>query len=160
MLIRAATQADLPQIGALWNAMIRDTTATFTSREKSAANLAELLGSRRDAFLVADDGGTCMGFITWGGFRAGDGYVHTAEHSIITTNHGQGTGRALMDAAMAKARTQGIHVMLAAIGGENNAAVAFHQRLGFTKTGHLPQVGRKMGRWHDLILMSKTLTAP
>ena len=61
---------------------------------------------------------------------------------------------------MAKARTQGIHVMLAAIGGENNAAVAFHQRLGFTKTGHLPQVGRNMGRWHDLILMSKTLTAP
>ena len=50
--------------------------------------------------------------------------------------------------------------MLAAIGGENNAAVAFHQRLGFTKTGHLPQVGRNMGRWHDLILMSKTLTAP
>lgn len=160
MLIRAAQQADLAEIGALWNAMIRDTTATFTTQEKSAADLAALLYSRRDAFLVADLNGTCAGFITWGSFRAGPGYVHTAEHSIIASTHGTGTGRALMDAAIGQVRSQGIHVMIAAIGGENNAAVAFHERLGFAKTGHLPQVGRKMGRWHDLILMSRTLTAP
>ena len=160
MLIRAATRADLEEIGALWNAMIRDTTATFTTQEKSAADLSALLEGRSDAFLVADVNGTCAGFITWGPFRAGPGYAHTAEHSIITATHGIGIGRALLQAALDQARGQGIHVMVAAIGGENSAAVEFHTRLGFAKTGHLPQVGHKMGRWHDLILMSRTLTAP
>lgn len=160
MLIRAATQADIVQIAALWNTMIRDTTATFTTQEKSAADLTELLNVRRNAFLVADDNGRCAGFITWGDFRAGPGYVHTVEHSIITATHGRGVGRALMEAAIEQARTQGINVMVAAIGGENPAAMAFHTRLGFAKTGHLPQVGRKMGRWHDLILMSRIITAP
>ncbi|WP_298861147.1 GNAT family N-acetyltransferase [uncultured Sulfitobacter sp.] len=160
MLIRAATANDLLQIKALWNAMIRDTTATFMSVQKSDEDLAALFAVRRDAFLVAELGGICAGFITWGPFRAGDGYVHTAEHSIITQTHGKGIGRTLLKEAMSQAYVQGIHVMVAAIGGENTAAVTFHERLGFAKTGHLPQVGHKMGRWHDLILMSRTLTAP
>lgn len=160
MLIRAATAPDLPQVKELWNAMIRDTTATFTTLQKTDADLAELLSQRRDSFIVADKSGTCAGFITWGTFRAGPGYAQTAEHTIITASDGHGTGRALMDAALAQAQASGIHVMVAAIGGENTAAVAFHTRLGFAKTGHLPQVGRKMGRWHDLILMSRIITAP
>ena len=160
MLIRAATSADIEQIKVLWNAMIRDTTATFTTQQKSDADLAALLDARPDGFLVAQSGDTFAGFVTWGPFRSGDGYVHTAEHSIITAIHGKGAGRALMEAAISQARTQSLHVMVAAIGGENTAAVAFHARLGFAKTGHLPQVGRKTGRWHDLILMSRTLTAP
>jgi phosphinothricin acetyltransferase len=160
VLIRAASPADLPAIKALWNAMIRDTTATFTTVQKTDADLAALLASRPSALLVAEIGGACAGFITWGPFRAGPGYAHTAEHSVITARHQQGTGRALMETAMAQARGQGIHVMIAGISAENAAAVAFHHRLGFAKSGQLPQVGRKNGRWIDLILMSCDLDAP
>lgn len=160
MLIRAAQAGDLPTIKTLWNAMIRDTTATFTNVEKSDADLADLLTSRPKAFLVADIEGACAGFITWGPFRAGPGYAHTAEHSVITAQRVQGTGRALLEAAMAQARAQGIHVLIAGISAENTGAVAFHRRLGFAKSGQLPQVGRKDGRWIDLILMSRNLCAP
>ncbi|MEQ6202534.1 N-acetyltransferase family protein [Sulfitobacter sp. HNIBRBA2951] len=160
MLIRAATAADLEVVKALWNAMIRDTTATFTTALKTDADMAALLSARPDAFLVAEQDNTCLGFVTWGPFRAGPGYAHTAEHSIITAQHGRGTGRALMEAAIATAHSQGIHVMVAGIGSENPAAVAFHSRLGFAKTGHLPQVGTKAGRWHDLILMTRTIGTP
>ncbi len=160
MLIRAAAASDLPQIKTLWNAMIRETAATFTSVEKTDDDLATLLTTRRDALLVAEQGGACVGFITWTPFRPGPGYAHTAEHTIIVANSGNGAGRALIEAAILRARTQDIHVMVAAIGGENTAAIAFHSRLGFAKTGHLPQVGRKLGRWQDLILMSRIITAP
>lgn len=140
--------------------MICDTTATFTTDEKTGDDLDALIKARPDAFLVAETSGTFAGFITWGPFRAGPGYAHTAEHSIITTQSGQGTGRALMKAACAQAAAQGIHTMIACIGSENSAAVAFHGRLGFALAGRLPQVGRKAGRWHDLILMSKLLNTP
>lgn len=160
MLIRAAKPADLAVVLKMWNAMIRDTTATFTTILKTKSDLETLLADRRKAFLVAEVDGICAGFVTWGPFRAGPGYIHTAEHSIITAQHGIGTGRALMAAAIEAAQSQGIRVMVAGIGGENAAAVAFHSRLGFAKTGHLPQVGRKAGRWHDLILMSRIIDTP
>ena len=159
MLIRAPSAADLPAIGAMWNAMIRDTAATFTSTLKTDDDLHALLAQRPDSFLVAETSGTCAGFITWGAFRAGDGYAHTAEHSIVTATQGHGIGTALMQTALAQAEAQGIHVMVACIGGENTRAVAFHERLGFAKAGQLPKVGRKMGRWYDLILMSRVTSS-
>lgn len=155
MLIRPANAQDLPTIKALWNAMIRDTTATFTSQEKTDTDLRAMLEGRLNCFLVAEIEGICAGFVTWGTFRAGDGYVHTAEHSIITAKSGQGMGRALLLRALQQAHAQGIHVMVAGIGHENAAAVAFHQKLGFAMAGRLSQVGHKNGRWHDLILMSR-----
>jgi L-amino acid N-acyltransferase YncA len=159
VLIRAAIRADMPAIRALWNGMIRDTTATFTSTQKSDTDLLALLEARSDAFLVAEIDGSCAGFITWGPFRAGDGYDHTAEHSIITAHSGKGIGKALIGAALSQAHTQGIHMMVACIGGENERAVAFHARMGFAMAGQLPQVGRKRDRWHDLILMSRVTSS-
>ena len=157
MLIRDARAGDLPQVGALWNAMIAGTLATFTSQPKTDADLVALLAQRPGAFLVAEVDGGVAGFITWGPFRAGSGYRHTAEHTIITARPGTGIGRALIDAATLRATDQGIHVLVAAISSANPAAVAFHSRLGFAKTGHLPQVGRKNDQWLDLILMTRAL---
>ena len=75
----------------------------------------------------------------------------------ITAQQGRGVGHALLQAAERRAAGQGIHTLVAAISGENTAAMAFHTRQGFAQTGALPQVGRKQGRWLDLILMTKTL---
>lgn len=140
--------------------MIRDTTATFTTELKSDDALADLWERRTEAFLVAKAGTDVLGFITWGAFRAGPGYVQTAEHSIIAAQHRQGVGRALMNAAQLQAAGQGIHTFVAAISGDNIAAQIFHTRMGFVQTGRLPQVGRKQGRWLDLILMTKKLDLP
>jgi len=140
--------------------MIRDTTATFTSVEKTDADLKTVLETHSNAFLVAELDGVCAGFVLWGAFRAGPGYAHTAEHTVITDKQRRGTGRALLKSAMTHAKAQGIHVMVAGISGENTAALAFHSRLGFVRSGYLSQVGRKRGRWLDLVLMSRILDAP
>jgi phosphinothricin acetyltransferase len=160
MLIRPARPADLTQVKAMWNDMIRNTNATFTSIEKTDAVMEAMLADRRDSFLVAEAEARVVGFVTWGSFRTGDGYIHTVEHSIITAKSGQGLGRVLMEAAFATARSQGLHTMIAGIGHENTNAIAFHTRLGFAIAGRLPQVGYKNGLWHDLILMSRSLATP
>ncbi|AXI47468.1 GNAT family N-acetyltransferase [Sulfitobacter sp. SK012] len=158
-LIREAELRDAPAISELWNALIRDTTGTFTTVEKSHEDITMLIRDRSGSFLVAG-GDHVQGFVTWGQFRSGPGYAGTVEHSVIVGKSGQGMGRALMLAAQDAVIQQGIHVMIAAISGENPNAVAFHTAMGFEKVGHLPQVGQKSGRWLDLILMQKSLIAP
>jgi phosphinothricin acetyltransferase len=159
MIIRRAEAGDVSAILDIWNPLIRDTSVTFTTLEKTAQGLADDLATRGDAFLVAEAAGQILGFATYGAFRAGPGYAHTAEHSVILEGdaRGQGVGRALMARLEDHARTQGIHVLIAGVSGENEAAIAFHRAIGFTEAARLPEVGRKFGRWMDLVLLHKRL---
>ncbi|ABV92481.1 GCN5-related N-acetyltransferase [Dinoroseobacter shibae DFL 12 = DSM 16493] len=161
-MIRPATQDDAAQIAALWSALIRDTTVTFNSHEKTAADITALLADKAAAdqpFLVALHAGRVAGFATYGPFRNGPGYARTIEHSILldTAARGQGLGRGLMSALEDHARTRGMHTLWAGVSGENPAGVTFHRHLGFAEVATLREVGYKFGRWIDLVLMCKRL---
>lgn len=159
MIIRPATEADIPAILAIWNPHIRDSAATFTSVEQTPETLATEIAARAPAFLVAEVSGAVQGFASFGPFRAGPGYAHSAEHRVILDGCAlrQGAGRALMARLEGIARAEGIHVLIAAVSGENSGAIAFHKVIGFEQVGHLREVGRKFGRWMDLVLLQKTL---
>lgn len=155
--IRHAVRADASAIGALWNEVIRDTAITFNPAEKSLAEVEAEIAAR-PVFLIAEEAGF-LGFATFAQFRGGLGYAHTMEHTIHLgpAARGRGVGRALMAALAGEARATGAHMLVAAVSGENTRAIAFHAALGFELTGRMPEVGRKFGRWHDLVLMQKRL---
>ena len=155
-MIRAARPEDIPGIADIWNPIIRNTTVTFTAQIKSSQGLAEMIATR-PVFVVGQD--RVEGFATYGPFRGGDGYRHTAEHTIHLSPdaRGRGQGRALMTHLMEHARAAGIHTLWAGCSAENTGGIAFHERLGFTRTADLPQVGRKFDRWIDLILLHRML---
>jgi len=162
MKLRDAKQADLPAIADIWNREIAAGVATFTSEKKNVESLAALLSECRAAgrgFLVADQDGALLGFALYGPFRAGPGYVHTAEHTVYVAPSatGRGTGRALMEELEATARAAGVHVMVAAVSAENHAAITFHQHLGYREVARMPEVGRKFSRWLDLVLLQKRI---
>ncbi|KQB97222.1 GNAT family acetyltransferase [Loktanella sp. 1ANDIMAR09] len=155
-MIRAATRADAPQIAAIWNHAIRETTITFNPVEKSDAEVADL--TAQDC-LVWEDDGRVLGFARYFPFRGGEGYRFTVEHTIMLHQdaQGQGGGQQLMAALCAQAAAAGKHSMFAGCSAENAGAVAFHARMGFAEVARLPEVGFKFGRWIDLILMQKRL---
>jgi len=162
MILRPAESRDGGAILAIWNPIIRETIITFSSEEKTAESLSEMIAARRAAgheFLVADDGGRVLGFATYAQFRGGNGYAHAMEHTIIlgAASRGRGVGRALMVAIEAHARAAGAHRLVAGVSGENAAGVSFHEALGFRTLTRISEVGRKFGRWHDLVLMMKCL---
>jgi phosphinothricin acetyltransferase len=161
MKVRSATPEDAAAVTALWNRMIKDTLATFTTQAKTDVQIADMITARSPAFWVAETD-RVIGFATFGPFRSGPGYAATMEHTVIVDAAALrgGTGSALMDAVEAGARAQGGHVLVAGISSANPNAVAFHQQKGFTQVARMPEVGRKAGQWLDLILMQKTLIAP
>lgn len=158
MEVRVATPDDAEAIAAIWNAEILSGVSTFTTVEKTPQDVARAIKSA-EVFLVAAQGAAVLGFGTYGAFRGGPGYSATVEHTVYLTKgaRGCGLGRRLMERLETVARAQGHHVMVAAVGSENAAGVAFHKALGFQQVGRLPQVGRKFDRWMDLILLQKML---
>ncbi|MEP2533462.1 N-acetyltransferase family protein [Shimia sp.] len=164
MKLRQAIVDDADAITRIWNTEIREGVSTFNKTEKSVSEVLDIIEARGAAVLVAvdddaDNDDQVLGFATWAQFRGSVGYRHTFEHTIYLdhTARGCGLGRDLMQAIENGARRDGVHVLVACIGGENDAAVAFHARMGFEHAGHMPEVGRKFGRWMDLVLMQKLL---
>jgi len=157
MILRRATVADIPAILAIWNPLIRDTAVTFTTEERTHEGVAAHMAARGDAFIVAEEAGRVLGFATFGPFRPGPGYRHTAEHTVILAGaaRGHGTGRALMARLEEVARARGIRTLIGAVSSENTDAIAFHTATGFSRAGVLPAVGHKFGRWMDLVLFHK-----
>lgn len=161
MNIRPATASDAPAIARITNAIIRDTLVTFTTDERSAAQIAEDIKARGPGYLVAEHDSHVIGFATYGPFRTGPGYAQTCEHTIQLSPdaRGKGVGRALMSALQDIAQAQGVHVLVAGISSANPGAEAFHAALGYSKVGVMPEVGFKFGQRLDLVLMQKILGA-
>jgi len=159
MIIRSATREDSVAIAEIWNAIIRDTARTFTTREKSSDDLALEIETRRSAFIVAELDGEILGFATYFPFRSGPGYAFTKEHSVNIRQRawGKGTGRALMARLEDVARANHVHSLIAGVSGENQDGIRFHKALGFDEIARLPSVGRKFERWMDLVLLQKML---
>jgi phosphinothricin acetyltransferase len=49
--------------------------------------------------------------------------------------------------------------MVAGIDRDNVSSIAFHQSMGFAEVALMPEVGRKFGRWLDLVLMQRVVDA-
>lgn len=159
MLIRRMGPGDLGEVMDIWNPVIRGTTATFTTEEKTEAGLAAWLEEDGPRLVAAEGPGAVLGFVAAGRFRSGPGCAFTWEHSVhvAAAARGRGLGRALMDALAAELRARGAHGLIGAVSGENPRAVAFHRRLGFAEVGRVPEAGWKFGRWLDLVLMHRRL---
>ncbi|NHF74067.1 GNAT family N-acetyltransferase [Paracoccus xiamenensis] len=162
MEIRDAEDRDLPEIMAIYNDAVAHTTAIWNDTPVDLANRATWLADRRRAgypVLVAARDGAVLGYASFGDWRAFDGYRHTVEHSVYVRAdlRGGGIGCALMEALIARARDLGKHVMVAGIEAGNTGSIRLHEKLGFTQTGLLPQVGVKFGSWLDLAFLQLRL---
>ena len=161
--VRPATTADAPAILDIYNYAVRETTAVWTETPASLDNRLALMAERAARgypFLVAElADGAVAGYATFGDFRYFDGYAATVEHSVYVGPqfHRRGVARALMPPLIDAARACGKHVMVGAIAADNDASIRLHAAFGFEKTGLMPQVGRKFGRWLDLLWMQKIL---
>lgn len=162
MIIRDATQDDLAAILAIYNDAVLNTTAIWNETTVDLENRAAWLAERRKAgypVLVASRDGETVGYASFGDWRAFEGYRHTVEHSVYVRGdqHGGGIGKALMLALIEKARDLQKHVMVAGIEAGNTASIRLHEKLGFQRTGFLPQVGTKFGKWLDLAFLQLLL---
>lgn len=160
--IQDATRQDLDQILAIYNEVIRNTTAVYSEVEYTAERGARWFDAKAEQglpFLVARDAGGVAGFGTFGEFRAWPCYRYSVEHSVHVRadRRGGGVGRTLVNALIGRARAMQKHVMIAGVDADNAVSLRLHESLGFINVGHFHEVGFKFGRWLDLKFLELAL---
>jgi phosphinothricin acetyltransferase len=161
--IRPSRDADLDAIAAIYGHHVRHGTASFETDpppvEEMRRRRAELL-SRGFPYLVAEAGGTVLGYAYAGPYRPRAAYRDTAENSVYLRPDasGRGVGTALLRALVAECEVLGLRQMVAVVGDSaNTASIRLHERCGFRLVGVLEAVGYKHGQWLDSVLLQRTL---
>ena len=157
--IRDARAGDAAAIAEIANAAILGSTAIWSERPVTAEDreswIAERTGAGFPVLVAVDAEDRVLGYASYGPFRPHDGYRLTVEHSVYVREglRGGGIGRALLAAVIDRARTAGLHAMVAGIDAGNAGSIRLHERLGFERAGELRQVGAKFGEWLDLAFL-------
>ena len=159
--IRDATPADAPAIAGIYNQAVLGTTATFDTEPKTAEDRRRWLAEHDDEHpvIVAERAGEVVG---WGSLSSvSDRHAWDCTVEISTyvdeRHHGTGVGRALGTDLIARARDLGHHVIISRVCAENVASIRLSAQLGFAQAGVMHEVGRKFGRWLDVVILELRL---
>jgi len=161
MEIRAAISSDLAGVAEIYAREAVEGTATFDVEPRSRQQWEERLAASGpgDHFLVAVVDGTVLGYATSGPYRPKPAYGHTRETTVYVAPHAQsrGVGRRLYDELLARCSADEVHLVVAAVALPNPGSLALHRSCGYEEVGTLREVGRKHGRWIDVMMLQRIL---
>jgi phosphinothricin acetyltransferase len=159
--IRPATLADLPPIIEIYNHYVRETAITFDLEPYTAETRRpwfDYFSDRgRHRLFVAEEAASVIGYAGTYRFHARAAYDTTVETTIYCApgTHRRGIGRMLYGTLFDAVRHEDIRMMIAGITLPNEASIALHERFGFMPAGVTHQVGRKFGRYWDVVFMER-----
>ncbi len=138
---------------------------TFDIVPRTLDEQRRYLGDRSGAHavIVATDGvdGAVLGYGALSPWRSKPAYATSVEDSVYVHRQHQdrGVGRAILAELVRVATAHGFHAVFARIVGGHEASIRLHRSLGFEIVGTEREVGRKFGRWLDVVVMELILTA-
>lgn len=164
-MIRLAEVKDLPEILAIYNDAVLNTTAVYDYTPHTLEQRTAWFEEHKKAgypIFVSEEKGVVTGFAAYGSFRDWPAYKYTIEHSIYVhpDHRRRGIARMLMEKLLAAADKEGYATMVAGIDSENEGSIRLHEQLGFRNTGTIRRAGFKFGRWLDLVFYQRMLKGP
>ena len=160
--VRVVERRDAEAIRAIYNLEVAESTVTFDLVPRTLdeqVDWIDLHTGGHPAVVAVDDGGEVVGFGSLSPYRDRPAYNPTVEDSVYVRRdvRSTGVGRVLLDELIRLAAAQGFHSVIARIVGGHAASIALHEACGFETVGAEREVGRKLGRWLDVVLMQRML---
>jgi len=159
--LRLARNEDAEAIRTIYNNEISSGTATFDLAPRTPEQQREWMTERSGAHvvLVAEVNEEIVGFGALSRYMKRPAYSTTVENSVYVrpANQGQGIGEAILATLVDRAAEHGFHTIIARIGSESEGSIALHRKAGFEEIGREREIGRKFGRWLDVVIMQRFL---
>jgi L-amino acid N-acyltransferase len=173
MRIRLAEKDDLPAICTIYNTEVTESLVTLDIIPWTVADQHVWLDRHRGAHpavvavddtgppgaLVGARGEVVFGFGSLSPFRDKPGYATTVENSVYVARYCRrgGVGRAILEELIRLGKEHGFHAMIARTEGSNVPSTNLHLKCGFEMVGIEREVGRKHGRWLDVVELQRML---
>ena len=161
---RPAHINDLPRLTEIYNHYVVNTSISFdvdaATPEERYDWLSQFALSGPYRLLVAEADGVLLGYAGSTRARPRKAYDATIETTVYCAPEavGRGAGSALYTALFDALEGEELHVAMAAIAVPNPPSVALHERFGFQEVGRMREVGRKFGRYWDVVWYEKMLS--
>jgi L-amino acid N-acyltransferase YncA len=160
MIIRDATEADLPAIIEIYNAATA--TRISTARLEPVSVEERLPWFRQhspDAFplWVADDDGQIAGWLSFHEFIPRPAYSGAVEISVYVNEkfRRRGIGRRLLEKAIADAPRLQMRALVGYVLGHNDGSLSLFEQSGFERWGRLPRIARFEKGERDLVIVGR-----
>lgn len=163
--LRAATEADLPAIVAIYNSTIpgRMVTADLTpvTAEERKPWLAAHQNATRPIWVLVNPAGTVVAWLSFDTFYPRAAYDGTAMIAIYVAENQRrlGLGQALLRTALQRAPELKLHTLLGYIFGHNEPSLRLFAAHGFERWAHLPRVAVLDGVERDLVIVGRRVAA-
>ena len=163
--IRDVLSEDAERIQEIYSPYVADTTISFEitvpDKLEMKRRIEKALSNEFPYIVAENETGTVVGYAYADKFGEREAYRYSFIVSIYLDMEvrSRGIGQKLYDELEKRMKKMGIVQVLSAITGKNKKSLRFHEKNGFTKIGHFPNVGYKMGKWHDIIWMNKTINS-
>jgi L-amino acid N-acyltransferase len=159
--VRLARPEDAEAIRAIYNLEVTESTVTFDLVPRTLADQQAWLAEHDGVHpaVVAELDGEVVGFGSLVPYRSRPAYATTVEDSVYVRRdvRGVGCGRAILGELVRLGTVHGFHAVMARIVGGHEASIGLHTACGFGLIGVEREVGRKFGRWLDVVLMQRML---
>jgi phosphinothricin acetyltransferase len=159
--LRPAAPGDLVAINGIYNHYVLHSTCTYQTVPSTLAEREDWFAQHgpEHPVIVAEQGAEVIGWASLSRFHPREAYRHTVEDSVYVRHDVQrkGVGAAMLAEVVRLAGEFGHHTVLGGISADQEASIALHAKLGFTKVSHLREVGFKFGRWLDVVWMQRML---
>jgi L-amino acid N-acyltransferase len=160
MEYRLATEDDSEAIRAIYNKEVLGSTVTFDLVPRTSEEQLVWMDEHSGAWpavVAVDHSGVVSGFGSLSPYRPRPAYRTTVEDSVYVDEsvRGQGVGKGLLLELVRLASVHGFHTLIGRIVGGHEASIGLHEACGFEVIGVEREVGRKFGRWLDVVLMQR-----
>jgi phosphinothricin acetyltransferase len=162
--LRSARLDDAEATRRIYNAEVISSTATFDLVPRSLDEQRRWLTARSGAHAVVvadDEHAGVVGFAALSPWKERPAYATSVEDSVYVhpPHQGRGIGKRLLGELLEVATAHGFHAVFARIVGEHEASIKLHAAFGFEVVGTEREVGRKFGRWLDVVVMELLLAS-
>ena len=161
LVLRVATVEDAEAIRSIYNVEVTQSTVTFDLEPRTLEVQRNWLAARSGAHsaIVLEEAGLVIGFASLSPWKDRPAYRTSVEDSVYVhrDHQGKGVGRTLLTRLLEVANESGFHAVFGRIVGGHEASIALHQALGFEVIGVEKEVGRKFGKWLDVVVVERLL---
>jgi L-amino acid N-acyltransferase YncA len=156
---RRVNDNDSEVVTSIFNYFVENSFAAYPEKKVGHDFFETLKEMAKDYpfYVIETEDYEVIGFGLLQRYNRMDAFKHVGKvtYFILPLHIRKGLGKKLLDILVEQAKEMGIDTLLADISSMNKLSLSFHEKNGFKQCGKFRRIGKKFGKYFDVIWMQR-----